>query len=188
MCVPKYKKSIEAVITPEEFKEIWARCNTDKKKLIMGVLYLTGARPIELINLTPKDFTMDEEKEWVTVRLPTAKLGTAKGFVIRDRRLEIKKDAGDGAMGWIYDYVKQWNPEVKLIPGSETDRSRIKQIVYETTANKYCPYSFRHSRMTALSRGGADVSELMLWKGAKSSGSVDAYLQAKALGRRLTIE
>jgi len=66
--------------------------------------------------------------------------------------------------------------------------SRLRQIIYELSDNRFCPYNFRHSRLTKLARAGATIDELMYWKGSADERSVSEYLKAKPIGRRLKIE
>ena len=176
-----YKKDINYIVTKADAQAMIDRARNPRDKALFALLYLTGARESELIELREKDIIASIEEKLVYIRLTTKKLGRVKGFVIGDRTLEIPRDAP------FMDAVINW---ASIKPGLlfEINESRVRQLVYEYSDNRFCPMNFRHSRLTKLSRAGASVDELMYFKGAADLKSVGSYIRAKPIGRELVIE
>lgn len=175
----KYKKDISHVVSQEEAAEMVKRAKSPRDKFLIAILYLTGARPSEVLELKQEDVDIQESQ--LVIRLVTKKLGKAKGFTIRERHLEIQKSSP------FVEHIIAWagQKQGKLL---EINDSRVRQITYELSENRFCPYHFRHSRLTKLSRSGASMDELMFWKGSKDEKSVVEYLKAKPIGRKLVID
>lgn len=180
--MPTYQKDISYIVEKEDAQAMIDRANSLRDKFIVAILYLTGARTTEILELRKKDIWVEGDSLFIKLR--TAKLGRGKGFKVRERILEIPLEAPFTDI--ILKYVKLFeNDEAILV---NVNDSRIRQIVYELSDNRFCPYNFRHSRLTKLSRAGATVDELMYWKGGRTIKSVAPYLSAKPIGRRLRID
>jgi integrase len=188
--MPKYLKDISHMVTQAEAQTLVNAATNERDKFLVSILYLTGARPEELSKkLFAKDFDLTphpellEQDEYFKVNLFNAKQGVRHGFKLGYRTLEIRKRAPFAVI--VFYYAKNMQAtETPLIAISST---RIRQIVYKLSNNQFCPYHFRHSRLTSLSRGGATKDELMYWKGCSDGRSVDSYLSGKPIGRRLEL-
>jgi integrase len=178
--VPKYVKDINKEITEADAQEMINNCTNQQEKTLIAILYLTGARPIEVVALRVGDINPGANPDYFTIKLKTAKLrkGVYQGSV--ERTLLIPKDSPFAQM-LIKEVLNVINPEAKLFGFNTPDN--VKQIVYKVSNNKWCPYHFRHSRLNKLARQGMGVSELMSWKGARDVQSVSAYLRGKPQGR-----
>jgi integrase len=154
-------------------------------RAVIAALYLTGARPGEIIQMKVRDIRQESVSVFVT--LQTEKLGVAKGFLIDKRILEIPVSAPymEDLLKWHVLLLEREKPEQLLFPMGDEN---IRRIVLLASLNKFFPYNFRHSRLTKLALQGATISELMYWKGAKDPSSVAPYLAGKAIGRRLVID
>ena len=175
----KYNKDISHVVSESETQAMIDRTKNPRDHFLVAILYLTGARPSEVLELQQKDIEIQEDQ--LAIRLVTKKLGRAKGFTIRQRFLEIQKSSP------FVDYILKWHSQKDGLLLEITD-SRIRQIIYKLSENEFCPYHFRHSRLTKLSRNGASLDELMYWKGSKDEKSVIEYLKAKPIGRKLKLD
>lgn len=175
----RYKKDISHVVSQEETQKMIEKARLPRDRFLISILYLTGARPSEILEFKREDVDIQETQ--LVFRLVTKKLGKARGFTIKERLLEIQKTAP--FIEHIIEYLKITDGKLLNI-----NDSRIRQIVYELSENRFCPYHFRHSRLTKLSRGGASLDELMFWKGSKDEKSVIEYLKAKPIGRKLKID
>ena len=176
----KYTKDINYIASQHDVEKMLERATTDRDRFIVSVLYLTGARPSEILELKKGDIYEDES--YIKIRLVTKKLGRSKGFTIRERTLEIDFNAP------FLKHVTNWHntsPNELLI---DITTDNLRQKIYQLSNNKLCPYHFRHSRLTKLSRNGASLDELMYWKGSKDLKSVSEYLKAKPIGRKLVID
>lgn len=167
--------------------------NMGKAFLIM--LYYTGARPIELLQLKPKQF--EKKGTYLTIQIPTAKRGVPRIISIPFARKYVTE---------LYRYVQGVYEEVYIFYDLISKRSRefktkkqeIRDYVVITDRVYYYikkwinvnPYFLRHSRMSALSQNGADLIELQHFKGSKRTDSVLPYLHmsskiSEKIGRKL---
>lgn len=183
--MPAYKKDINKEVMVADAQEMMDNARNNQEKTLVAILYLTGARPIEAVALKAGDIETHANPDYFTIKLMTAKLRKGTYHGSDTRVLEIPKTA-PFAQQILNEVVNIINPEAHLFGFHTPDN--VKQIVYKLSNGKFCPYNFRHSRMLKLSRAGAGTSEIMYWKGATSSRSVDAYLRGKPIGRKLTIE
>jgi len=164
-------------------------------KAFLILLYYTGARPIELLQLKPEHF--EKKSTYLTIQIPTAKKGVPRVISIPFVRKHIKK---------LYKYVQGVYKEVyifydlisKRIRYYKTKFGDIKKYIIITDKIYYHikkwinvpPYFLRHSRMSALSQNGADLIELQHFKGSKRTDSVLPYLHmsskiSQKIGRKL---
>jgi integrase len=185
--MPRYKKDINQILEKPDFELLLTKAANLRDRALLAFLYLTGARPTEIVEVKKKDvYENTADPDAVYIRVKTAKLGkkAIREFTITERILVFPKTTA--YLNLVADYAATLpTPDNLLFPFSPT---RIRQLVYQMSENKYCPYHFRHSRLTKLSRAGATTDELMYWKGALEIKSVSAYLKAKPIGRKLTIE
>lgn len=178
--MPKYTKDIDYIVQMDDVDNMLARGGRARDKFIVAVLYITGARPSEIRELKRQDISVTDDE--VIITLKTLKLGATEKFIIRDRTLTFSRRETP----FIDHVIKYWEtaPE-KLIPIS---LRRVEQIIDHLSQNQFCPYHFRHTRLTKLARQGATIDELMYWKGASSHQSVAPYLRAKPIRRKYDID
>lgn len=190
--MPKYRRDINHIVTQEEAAAMLDAAsvksrNPDRDKFIVGFLYLIGCRPVEFLKrITYNSFKhIDELGEYFEVIIPTAKLKEGTKFGIRERVLEINRSSPFSRE--ITRYVLQFKntPDVPLVNISSR---RLHYIIGTLSDDKFTPYNFRHSRIAKIMSSGATISEAMYWKGAKRSSSVDPYISAKPIGRRINLE
>jgi len=172
--MPTYKKDISHIVTETEANEMMASVSplNTRDRFLLALFYLTGARPVELRQLRRKDFMTTVEGYNVTI--PTAKLGTTTDFRISTRTLPLRKD-----MPYFLEierHLINFREDDLVLPISVTHMWRL---VDAASKKQCCPYNFRHSRLTKLARQGANIADLMAWKGARDTRSVGAYLAAK---------
>lgn len=182
--MPRYLKELDHIITLEEAQKMITKANNDRDKFLISFMYLTGARPHEFVRrLKPLDFTWTLDG-YFRITIPNAKQGSNKNSTKFPKRvLEFSETAPFA--NYIIPYVQSLNLNDYVIP---VCKSRVRQIVYALSDNTFFPYNFRHSRITKLSVDGASLTELMYWKGASSTKSVEPYLAAKPIGRKLVVK
>lgn len=179
---PHYLKDINHIITKQEAIEMVSKAKNSRDRFIIAMLYLTGCRPIELVKTKAKDIMFPGDGR-VVIRLSTAKLGQRKGFYLKERVLDINESST--FVDILKSYTQGLTADAFLVPISCV---RIRAIVYELSNNQFCPYHFRHSRLTNLARMGWGIDQLMYWKGSSDSGSVSAYLAGKPTGGKVVLE
>lgn len=176
--MPRYKVDINRIIQIEDAQAMMEKTRSDpvpatrkRDQFLIAILYFSGARPGEILMLKKEDLIIESGK--LVIKLHTEKLGKTGKFIIRDRLLTMSPDMP------FYDViVSYWETSH---PGRLIDLTerRIQQIVTKLSDGKFCPYNFRHSRMTKLARQGASIDQLMYWKGAAKADSVSNYLRGK---------
>ena len=175
--MPKYSYNVEKFVVdllemPEDerlklIRKMYNVLEKKKEKVAFALLYLYGMRPEELIKLKRNNFEIYDE--FVRLRLPTVKRG-----VDRIIDLDIKDTP---FMNDIIEYVK--SVEWKLFP-TWNDPTAINNTVFKRIKDKLginiSPYAFRHYRLSYIAYLGAELMDLIVWKGAKDLRSVIKYL------------
>ena len=164
--MPKYKKNIKRIIQLDDANAMIAKAKHEEQRVLVALEYHTGARPSELLELRRRDFTIVGPD--LRIVLQTKKGG--------DPRL-ISYDIQ--ATPFVPDIVLPWIQKLESADSpifSFTTTTRIKQIIYELSEEKFCPYNFRHSKLTRMAMQGATAWELKAFKGAKTLRSVEPYV------------
>jgi integrase/recombinase XerD len=140
-------------------------CNI-RDYLIMRVLWRTGARVSELLNITPQDMEFRNQ----VVNITKAKGGKQRRVLLDNETLQL-----------LSEYISTQNILV--------DRPifTIKRCQVHTIAKKYGsmagingsihPHTFRHSFAIHLIRSGVDIRRLQLLLGHSDLNTTQVYLQ-----------
>jgi integrase len=172
--MPKYKKlwwnlvqqGIGRFIEIEELDLMLKRCERTIEKVLLILLYYTGARPSELLELTKENFRITEKTLFVSI--PTKKRGETRTIPLPLKNPRIRLVA---------EFVSAISPGIKFLRSRFKNIDSVKFFVYKVSDNKYTPYFFRHNLLSILANSGASVYELKTWKGAKSIKSVEPYIR-----------
>lgn len=164
--MPKYKKNMDIIIKRIEVDEMIERAENFEHKFLIAMLYLTGARPSELLDLKREDFEV--YYDYINVLLRTKKRGYP-------RTIQLWNDA-PYVRSIILPYIEYLDRENMELAFTFQTPTWVRVIVYRLSNNKYCPYNFRHSRLTKMAKAGAGPFELMQWKGAKRFDSISPYI------------
>jgi len=169
--MPQYKKECmisfmkEGILdTIENIDEFLSKCRTKQQRGLLLCLFLTGARPSELIELRGEDVWKERDK--IFVRIKTKKGGRMRIFPLPYKNKYVQ-------MFW--DYVNNLLPPQKLFWKFKSS-VYVRQFIYKVTDNKYTPYFFRHNRFTLMSMKGASPELIKYLKGAKTLLSVEPYI------------
>ena len=183
--MPKYLKNIRHIVERHEVERMMALTLDKRNRSLIACLYLTGARPCEVTAIRGRDLNLEIPLSpgYFALTIPTAKLAMTTDFIIPERTLEIPYNApfADDFLEYAAGY-----PEAARLYGISPQM--VKKIVYKASEDKLCPYHFRHSRLTKLSREGASVDQLMAWKGSRDTRSVGAYLASKPINQHFKLE
>lgn len=192
-------------ITPKQFEgfldnlsRLSHRVKTPELRAFFILLYLTGRRPVELLELKVGD--INKKGRYYAVDIPTAKRGLFSliylpktsltdevfslyrnmwremflfnSLICRSRNIVRYKD-------------KNGNTTVKTY---EHKSARIYSLIKRATGLN--PYYFRHHRFSDIARKGASPFEIMHLKGARDLKSVQPYVhmsskQAKRIAKYL---
>jgi len=163
---PKSEKKIPIVLTKEEIQKLFKATETYKSNLILQLLYSSGLRVSEIVNLKPVDLDFTEYIGWVR-----GGKGKKDRMFIISRKLSNKlerfmKKHSD----WDYLFSKT-NPL--------TTRN-IQKIVQLTTRNagiekSVHPHTLRHSFATHLLENGVDIRKIQVLLGHASLTTTQIY-------------
>lgn len=173
---PKIPKKLPKVISYEEIEKLLKNRLTIKEKAVFELLYATGLRVSELVNLTVKNV------DFKTALIRT----TGKGS--KDRIVPMGKKAKEA----LSRYMKERNLLLKAKMGSGAESDYIflndksekisRQWVYnfikkqgETINKTISPHTIRHSFATHLLENGADLRAVQELLGHRSVVTTQLY-------------
>lgn len=177
--MPRYKYSeVNHIVSYEECKALVRVARDVREKTWVIMLWLTGARPSELLEMTKDDITIEETRTSFTIR--TKKLKKTGEFLVEKRHLVLHIIEDDVFIKIINRYLKRLREGSRIFQFSrQTGNNILERVGYDALGIKLCPYNFRHSRMTLLAEKGASIEELKRFKGARTDHSVRPYLHAR---------
>jgi len=183
--MPVYKVDINYVVQTDDVDKMLAKTQYTMHRALVAAFYLTGGRPSEVLGIRTSDINIADDS--VVINIETKKLGKTTGFIIRSRLLEFSKDAP-----YMNVLLEQRDKLLKMSGNEGTRlfpicRRTCSQTIEKLSEGRFCPYNFRHSRLTKLANEECTLGELMSWKGARDTRSVSPYLAGKKIGRRLNI-
>jgi len=165
---PRKEKKLPEVLSKEEIVAIIANTNNIKHKCIVSLLYTSGLRRSELLNLRVTD--IDSKRMMV-------RIGNAKGNKDRLTVLsaEVLKD--------LKSYYKEYRPKDYLFEGAKGgpySSSSVLNIVVSASKRarirkKVTPHMLRHSFATHLLENGTDLRHIQLLLGHNSTKTTEIY-------------
>lgn len=126
------------IISFDEFRLMMSKTEQIKHKLIIILLYSTGIRLSELLNIKLSDI------DYLNKRIFIETLKNGKNRFVQLHETTEK---------YIIAYLKKWNPEEYLLegkPGIKYTGSSVQKIVNRLSNNKHNPHKFRHSYLTNI--------------------------------------
>lgn len=167
--VPKRNKTLPSILSLSELKKIIKIAMNPKHKLIIKLLYGTGLRVSEIVNLKVKDIDFDE-------KLVKVKLGKGK----KDRFVklpdsisdEIKMFCNIGNSAYVFPSNRGGKLTVKSIQkivSNSAKKAGIEKRVY--------PHLLRHSFATHLLEQGTDLRVIQKLLGHSSVKTTQIYTQ-----------
>lgn len=165
---PRKVKQLPEVLSKEEIIRIINSTNNIKHKCIVGLLYSSGLRRGELINLKVTDI---DSKRMIV------KINNAKGN--KDRisilSLSILKD--------LREYYTEYRPVNYLFEGQKGAKYSVTSVlsIIATAAGnagihkKVTPHMLRHSFATHLLENGTDIRHIQLLLGHSSTKTTEIY-------------
>ena len=165
---PRKEKQLPEVLSKEEVIRIIDNNNNIKHKCIVGLLYSSGLRRSELLNLTVTD--IDSKRMVVIVK-------NGKGKKDRHSILSpsILKD--------LKSYYREFRPSKFLFEspkGNKYSSSSVLSIVDSAAkkagiTRKVTPHMLRHSFATHLLENGTDIRHIQILLGHSSTKTTEIY-------------
>ncbi len=167
--IPLAKKSslLPTVLNKEEIKKIVESENNLTHKLILMLLYYSGVRSKELINLRSED--LDFEREVIHLKITK---GEHQRVVFLHSKLKEALNFYGAKEGLLF----------KTNRGEKYNKRTIQQIVKKAArkakiTKRVTPHTLRHSFATHLLEAGADIRYIQRLLGHKSLQTTQIYTQ-----------
>lgn len=165
---PRKEKKLPVVISKKEVSNLINTLENVKHKCIVSLLYASGLRLNELLNLKPKD--IESERMVILVR-------GGKGN--RDRYTIL----GESLLKSLREYFKEYRPHEYLFEGANGGKytgTSVQAIVrkaahYAGIHKKVTPHTLRHSFATHLLENGTDLRYIQSLLGHSSSTTTEIY-------------
>jgi integrase/recombinase XerD len=159
--IPKIKQSLPEVLTIQEVKDIIDCCGSTKSKLALKLLYGTGMRVSELVNLKMTDIEPEQGIAWVR-----------EGKGGKDRMILLPKSIiKDLPKNHTYVFENQDRPlserSIQLMVKRAAKNAKI--------AKKVTPHTLRHSFATHLLEAGNDLRTIQDLLGHSSLQTTQIY-------------
>ncbi|TYB75909.1 site-specific tyrosine recombinase/integron integrase [Bizionia myxarmorum] len=165
---PRKEKQLPEVLSKEDIIKIIKNTNNIKHKCIVGLLYSSGLRRSELLNLAVTDI---DSKRMVV------KINNAKG---KKDRISILSPS---LLKDLQDYYREYRPKTYLFEGQKGTKYSATSVVNIVTnagkragiAKKITPHMLRHSFATHLLENGTDIRHIQLLLGHSSTKTTEIY-------------
>jgi integrase/recombinase XerD len=168
---PKIPKKLPTILSRDEIKALIKFASTNKSKLIIKLLYSSGIRVSELVNMKVKDLELSRKTAWVR-----SGKGSKDRLIILSER--FVKD--------LEKYMLKHNNEL-LFPGHKGALStrNIQKLVhlaaYKAGINKVVtPHTLRHSFATHLLENGTDIRMIQELLGHSNLQTTQIYTQVSS--------
>lgn len=164
--VPKKEMQLPEVLTKGEVKRLIDSAETKKSRLIISLLYSSGLRVSELVNLKPTEINFDEN----TGKVKKGKGSKDRMFIISEN---LAKDLGD--------YLKKKKePQYVFSKDRPLTTRNIQKIVKNLRVKaginkKVTPHTLRHSFATHLLEEGTDIRMIQTLLGHASLNTTQLY-------------
>src|SRR3989338_7135420 len=171
----KVPEKIPIILTKDEIQKLFSSIENQKHKLMIELLYSSGMRVSELVNLTVKDLDIENSYGWVR-----------RGKGGKDRLFILAESLKPKIIRLISE--KNLSPENCFFSNNKKEKyttRTIQQILKKSSRKSKIgknvnPHALRHSFATHLIENGYSVSEVQGLLGHKSPETTLIYLHTAA--------
>ncbi len=164
--LPKKEKKLPNVLTKEEVKKLIDASETNKSKMIISLLYSSGIRVSEVVNLKTEDLNLTEKIGWV-------RLGKGKKdrmFMLSEKLIEQLKLYQAKCPNYMYVLSKDRPLTTRNI------QKIVKHAAQKAGLNKrITPHTLRHSFATHLLEAGTDIRFIQVLLGHANLNTTELY-------------
>lgn len=165
--IPKKEKKLPEVLIKEEVKNLINSADNLKSRLIISLLYSSGLRVSELVNLKVDDLNLNENTGWVR-----------KGKGSKDRIFTLSGNLVEE----LKEFLSEKGKENKYVLSKENPLTtrNIQKIIKGTRirggiSKKVTPHTLRHSFATHLLEQGTDIRLIQALLGHASLNTTQVY-------------
>ena len=163
---PKKENKIPIVLTKQEVIRLIDSAETIKSKLILQLLYSSGLRVSEIVNLKPQDLNFDEKIGWVR----GGKGGKDRLFILSEKLIKKLEKFINKNSDWQYVFSKNnalTTRNIQKIVQNTTKKANIEKSVH--------PHTLRHSFATHLLDAEVDLRKIQELLGHSSIATTQIY-------------
>lgn len=165
--MPKKEKRLPSVLTKDEVRNLIDSTDTIKSRLIISLLYSTGLRVSELVNLRISDLNTGDKTGWVR-----------KGKGNKDRLFVMSESLSQELKEYISN--KQGSHQFVFSKEKPLTTRNIQKIIKGAKeragiAKKTTPHTLRHSFATHLLEQGIDIRVIQTMLGHSSLSTTQVY-------------
>ena len=163
--MPKKENKLQEVLKKDEVKLLINSCDNEKSRLMLSMLYSSGLRVSELVNLKVNDINLNENIGWVR-----------KGKGNKDRLFAVSPQL----VSDIKDYLKDRGNNYIFSKDKPLTTRNIQKIIKATKTRaginkKVTPHTLRHSFATHLLENGTDIRIIQALLGHSNLNTTQIY-------------
>ncbi len=168
---PKRENKIPVVLTKQEVKQLFEAAENLKTNLIIQLLYSSGLRVSEIVNLKKQDLDFNENTGWVRA----GKGKKDRMFILSQKlRKKIQKFINKNS-DWNYVFSKTkplTTRNIQKLVQRAAQKANIEKLVH--------PHTLRHSFATHLLANGENLRKIQLLLGHSSLNTTMIYTQVSS--------
>ena len=165
---PKIARKLPEILTRDEVKSLIENAKSEKSKLIIELLYSSGIRVSECVNLKLTDLNLQEKTGWVRA---------GKGG--KDRLLILS----DSFITRLNSFMPRFNSSNPYLFQTTKDHVSVRNVqkIIQRAARKaninksVSPHTLRHSFATHLLESGTDIRMIQVLLGHSSIATTERY-------------
>jgi integrase/recombinase XerD len=162
----KKQKKLPTVLNEKEIQKLLSSPKNPKHQLVLFLLYYTGLRLSELINL--KWENLDQERQIINIK--QGKGNKDRTIFLHPKIIQKCKETGMGKTGLILTSSRGIKYSKKAIQQIVKQNAKKAKIQKNTT-----PHTLRHSFATHLLENGADIRHIQKLLGHSKLGTTQIY-------------
>ncbi len=163
--IPKKENKLPEVLSKEEVSKLIDSTDNEKSRLIISLLYSSGLRVSELVNLKVSDLDFSENIGWVR-----------RGKGNKDRLFTIS----EALVKKIQKYLKGKNNQFVFSENKPLSCRNVQKIIKGSARRaeinrRITPHTLRHSFATHLLENGTDIRIIQVMLGHASLNTTQVY-------------
>jgi len=163
---PKKETKIPVVLTKQEILDLIEAADTFKTKLILQLLYSSGLRVSEVVNIQPKDLDFEENIGWVR----KGKGKKDRMFILSKKLAAKLKKFLEKNSSWEFIFSKHKPLTTRNI------QKLVQKASFKAGINKEVhPHTLRHTYATHLLEDGVDIRMIQKLLGHASISTTTIY-------------